>query len=134
MTTNVQSQPLIAVRSVRASSAWYRQLLSLDSLPEHPHRDLYERMYSNGQLILQLHAWDEEDHPNLTNPNAGPNGHGVLIWFQLDEFDKAVEQARALKAEIVIEPHVNPNSRNREIWLKDPDGHIVVIANRDGER
>src|SRR4051795_11483239 len=115
MNLKVQSQPLIAVRSVRASSQWYRQLLSLDSLPEHQHRDLYERMYSDGRLILQLHAWDRDNHPNLVNRDAAPNGHGVLLWFQVDDFDATVQQARALGAQIVEEPHINPNSGDQEI-------------------
>jgi hypothetical protein len=125
---HVQSQPLIAVRNVRASSLWYRQLLSLDALPEHPHRDLYERMYSAGRLILQLHAWEAENHPNLVDRDRAPNGHGVLLWFAVDQFDAVVQQARALHAEIVEEPHINPNSNDREIWLRDLDGYVVVIS------
>ena len=61
--STVVAQPLIAVRNVRASSRWYAKLLGADSLPEHSHRDLYERISCSGQLLLQLHAWDEEDHP-----------------------------------------------------------------------
>src|SRR5580693_2267998 len=61
----VEAQPLIAVRNVRASSRWYIELLGADSLPEHSHRDVYDRITHSGRLLLQLHAWDEEDHPNL---------------------------------------------------------------------
>jgi catechol 2,3-dioxygenase-like lactoylglutathione lyase family enzyme len=124
---------LIAVRDVRASSRWYRQLLGLDSLPEHEHRDLYERMFSDGRLILQLHAWDEEDHPNLVNADAAPHGHGVLLWFEVEDFDEAVKQARELHSEIILEPHVNPAPKHREMWLRDPDGYVVVVASPDGE-
>lgn len=131
--TTVQSQPLIAVRNVRASSRWYATLLRADSLPEHEHRDLYERISSSGRLILQLHAWDEEQHPNLVNADAAPHGHGVLLWFEVEDFDGAVGRARALGAEIVMEPHVNPRPQHREMWLRDPDGYVVVIASRDGE-
>jgi catechol 2,3-dioxygenase-like lactoylglutathione lyase family enzyme len=129
----VQAQPLIAVRNVRASSRWYAELLAADSLPEHAHRDLYERISSSGRLILQLHAWDEENHPNLINANAAPPGHGVLLWFQVDDFDSVVERARALRSEIIAEPHVNPRPQHREMWLRDPDGYVVVIAGPDGE-
>ena len=129
----VRAQPLIAVRNVRASSRWYRQLLGLDSLPEHPHRDLYERMQCGGELILQLHAWDEEAHPNLMNADAAPPGHGVLLWFEVGNFDVVVERARALHAEVILEPHINPNPKHREMWLRDPDGYVVVIASPDGE-
>ena len=129
----VQVQPLIAVRNVRASSRWYAELLGADSLPEHKHRDLYERISSSGQLILQLHAWDEEEHPNLVNREAAPPGHGVLLWFQVNDFDSAVERARRLHAEIIQEPHVNPRPQHREIWLRDSDGYVVVVASPDGE-
>jgi hypothetical protein len=129
----VEAQTLIAVRDVRASSLWYAQLLGADPLPEHEHRDIYDRLYSGGRMVLQLHAWDEENHPNLINRNAAPPGHGVLIWFEVGNFDEAVKQARALKAEVVLEPHVNPNPQHREMWLRDPDGYVVVVASPDGE-
>ncbi|MGB6089288.1 MAG: VOC family protein [Candidatus Binataceae bacterium] len=130
---DVYSQPLIAVRDVRASSRWYQRLLGADALPEHVHRDAYERLFCNGRMILQLHAWDEEDHPNLVNADAAPPGHGVLLWFEMSDFDAAVERARSLRAEIVEEPHVNPAPKHREMWLRDPDGYVVVIASPDGE-
>jgi catechol 2,3-dioxygenase-like lactoylglutathione lyase family enzyme len=129
----VEAQPLIAVRDVRASSRWYAALLGAASLPEHAHRDVYDRVYSSDRLILQLHAWDEEDHPNLVDRTAAPPGHGVLLWFQLGDFDAAVKRARAMQAEIIEEPHVNPAPQNREMWLRDPDGYVVVIASPDGE-
>jgi catechol 2,3-dioxygenase-like lactoylglutathione lyase family enzyme len=116
--TTIRSQPLIAVRDVRASSRWYQQLLGFDSLPE---------------LALQLHAWDVHDHANLVNADAAPVGHGVVLWFEVDDFDAVVEQARALKAEIIEEPHVNPAPGHREMWLRDPDGYVVVVASPDGE-
>jgi catechol 2,3-dioxygenase-like lactoylglutathione lyase family enzyme len=129
----IEAQPLIAVRNVRASSRWYTELLGTDSLPDHPHRDVYDRISLGDQLLLQLHAWDEEDHPNLVNADAAPPGHGVVLWFQLDDFDAAVDRARGLRAEIIEGPLFNPAPRHREIWLSDPDGYVVVIASPDGE-
>jgi catechol 2,3-dioxygenase-like lactoylglutathione lyase family enzyme len=129
----VRPQPLIAVRDVRASSRWYGQLLGFDSLPEHEHRDTYDRMLSDGHLVMQLHAWDAEDHPNLVNADAAPAGHGVVLWFEVDDFDAAVGRARSLGAEVVEEAHVNPAPKHREMWLRDPDGYVVVIASPDGE-
>ena len=133
MNASVRPQPLIAVKDVRASSRWYRELLGLDSLPDHKHRDVYDRMLRAGQLILQLHAWDEEDHPNLTNRDEVRPGHGVVLWFEVDNFDEILANARALQAEVILEPHVNPRPQHRELWLRDPDGYVVVIASPDGE-
>ncbi len=131
--STVEAQPLIAVRNVRASSLWYTKLLGADSLLEHEHRDVYDRISCSGRLVLQLHAWDKEDHPNLVNADAAPRGHGVLLWFQVNDFDSAVERARSLGAEIIEEPHINPGPNHREIWLRDADGYVVVIASPDGE-
>ncbi|HEX4051283.1 MAG TPA: VOC family protein [Steroidobacteraceae bacterium] len=132
-TPAVEAQPLIAVRNVRASSRWYSKLLAADSQPEHSHRDYYDRISRSGRLLLQLHAWDEEDHPNLVNATAARVGHGVVLWFQVEDFDSAVKRAGALDAEVIEGPYVNPAPRHREIWLRDPDGFVVVIASPDGE-
>jgi hypothetical protein len=124
----VTSQPLIAVRNVRASSDWYRTLLATDSLPEHEHRKRYDRILCDGRIVLQIHAWDEENHPNLVNADAAPCGHGVLVWFEVSDFDATVQRARSLNAEIIEEPHVNPNARHKEMWIRDPDGYVVVVG------
>jgi catechol 2,3-dioxygenase-like lactoylglutathione lyase family enzyme len=133
MTASVEPQLLIAVSDVRASSRWYGKLLAADLLPDHPHRDFYDRVFSSGRLILQLHAWDEEHHPNLVKADAAPPGHGVLLWFQVNDFDAAVERARELGAEVIEEPHVNAAPQHREMWLRDPDGYFVVISSPDRE-
>ena len=73
----VEAQPLIAVRDVRANGRWYTELLGADALPDHSHRDVYDRISCSGRLLLQLHAWDGEDHPNLVNADAAPPGYGV---------------------------------------------------------
>ena len=132
--STIEAQPLIAVRDVRSSSRWYVELLGGDSLPEHEHRDTYDRISCSGHLILQLHAWDEENHPHLVNADAAPPGHGVLLWFQVDDFDSVVKRARAMGAEIIREPQVNPAPGHWEIWLRDSDGYVVVVASPDGER
>ncbi|HEX3664161.1 MAG TPA: VOC family protein [Rhizomicrobium sp.] len=128
-----ESQPLIAVQNVRAASLWYAELLGADGLPDHPHRERYDRIWRDGRMLLQLHAWDEESHPNLVNRDAAPPGHGVVLWFQVDDFHAAVERARGLDAEIIEEPHINPAPDHWEIWLRDPDGYVVVVCSPDGE-
>jgi catechol 2,3-dioxygenase-like lactoylglutathione lyase family enzyme len=134
--SKVRPQPLIAVRDVRRSSRWYARLLGAERTSESmrsDHAHVYDRLLSGGSLLLQLHAWDEEAHPNLINADAAPPGHGVLLWFEVDDFDAAVERARALKAPVVREPHVNPAPGHREMWIRDPDGYLVVFASPDGE-
>jgi hypothetical protein len=88
---------------------------------------------SGDALILQLHSWDDEQHPNLVDRDRAPPGHGVLLWFEVDDFDAAVERARRLRAPVVEEPHVNPAPQHREMWIRDPNGYVVVLAGPDGE-
>ena len=132
----VRPQPLIAVRDVRKSSRWYAKLLAAERTSEQfqsDHAHLYDRLLVGSRLILQLHAWDEEEHPNLQDADRAPVGHGVLLWFEVDDFDAAVARARAVRAKVVRKPHVNPAPAHREIWLRDPDGYVVVLASPDGE-
>lgn len=128
----VRAQPLIAVRDLGASIRWYSRLLGVKNLGGH-HHDVYDRLLCGSDVVLQLHAWDAEDHANLVNADAAPHGHGVLLWFEVEDFDAAVERARSLRAPVVEEPHVNPAANHREMWLRDPDGYVVVIASPDGE-
>ena len=93
----------------------------------------HERLVSGGHLVLQLHRRDARDHLHMGDPASKPHGNGVLLWFRTDAFDAAVGRARALGAEILEEPHANPNARHRECWLRDPDGDVVVLAGAEGD-
>ena len=133
----MRPQPLIAVRDVEASSRWYQRLLGCESAHGGPD---YERLVHGGQLILQLHNREvEHDHGRIGDPHAGLYGNGVLLWFETDDFDAAVARATELHAKIVLPPHRNPppgepgGPAHREVWLRDLDGYVVVVASADGE-
>ena len=134
---SAQTQTLIAVRDVEASSRWYQQLLGLQSDHGGAH---YERLLADGVLVLQLHNWDtEHDHGRIGDPGIEP-GNGVLLWFgDVADFDTVVDRAEVLDATVVLPPHRNPpdgqgnGPGHREIWIKDPDGYTVVVASPDGE-
>jgi catechol 2,3-dioxygenase-like lactoylglutathione lyase family enzyme len=133
----VRPQPLIAVPDVEASSRWYQRLLGVRSDHGGPE---YERLVdADGTLVMQLHDWDEEHHHGgIGDPTAKPYGNGVLLWFEIDDFDAAVERSRELEAEVVLAPHRNPpegpgGPAHREVWLRDRDGYTVVLASPDGE-
>jgi catechol 2,3-dioxygenase-like lactoylglutathione lyase family enzyme len=133
----VRPQPLIAVQDVEASSRWYQRLLGVRSDHGGPE---YERLVAaDGTLQMQLHNWDvEHHHGGIGDPAVKPYGNGVLLWFEIDDFDAAVERSRELQAEVVLAPHRNPpegpgGPAHREIWLRDRDGYTVVLASPDGE-
>ena len=120
---------------VEASSRWYQRLLGC--LSAHGGRE-YERLVSGGRLILQLHRWDVgHDHGPIGDPAITPYGNGVLLWFEVDDFDDAVARAEELDAKVVKPRHRNPpdvdgGPNHWELWLRDPDGYTVVLASPDG--
>ena len=132
----MRPQPLISVTDVARSSFFYQQLLACESA--HGGEE-YERLVRDGTLVLQLHAFDVgHHHGKIGDPSARPYGNGVALWFEIDDFDAAVGRAQALQAEIVLSAHRNPpdgpgGPDHRELWLRDPDGYLVVLASPDGE-
>jgi len=131
----MRPQPLIVVNDVEASSRWYQRLLDCESA--HGGTE-YERLTSNGVLVLQLHSFDVEHHHGpIANRENRPYGNGVLLWFEVDDFGAAERRASEAGAEIVLPRHRNPPSggggpNHWELWLRDPDGYTVVLASPDG--
>lgn len=132
----MRPQPLIAVTDVAASSRWYQTLLGCVS--DHGGKE-YERLNSpSGTLIMQLHHFAVEHHHGpIGDVHDKPYGNGVLLWFEVDDFDQAAARAAQLNAPVVMPRHRNPPDGNGgpnhwELWIKDPDGYTVVIASPDG--
>jgi len=131
----MRPQPLIAVTDVEASSRWYQRLLGLKS--DHGGKE-YERLVSDGRLVLQLHSFEiEHHHGRIANPDDKPYGNGVLLWFEVDDFDAVVQRAAEMAVEIMMPRHRNPpegdgGPNHWEIWMRDPNGYTVVAASPDG--
>ena len=132
-----QTQTLVAVRDVEASSRWYQTLLGLRSDHGGPE---YERLLSGDVLVLQLHRLELEHHHGPVADADREVGNGVLLWFgEVSDFDAVVRRAGELQASVVRPPHRNPpegqgnGPGHREVWIRDPDGYTVVVASPDGE-
>ena len=117
--------PLICVADVEASSRWYQRLLGCES----GHGGTaYERLITDGRLLLQLHDWEvEHQHGRLGDPSLHPYGNGVLLWFELDDYEAAVQRAGEMSVQIVKPSHRSENL-NWEFWLRDPDGYSIVLT------
>jgi catechol 2,3-dioxygenase-like lactoylglutathione lyase family enzyme len=121
----IRPQPMISVTDVPKSSRWYQQVLGATS----GHGgDEYEQLLVGGQLVMQLHHLDTEHHHGAIGDPELPLGNGVALWFEAAGFDAAVSRIRAAGASVLTDVHLNPNTGHREIWLHDPDGYLVVIA------
>jgi catechol 2,3-dioxygenase-like lactoylglutathione lyase family enzyme len=131
----MRPQPLLVVTDVEASSRWYQRLFGCRS--DHGGRE-YERLVDGDRLVMQLHAFDvAHDHGPLGDRDDRPYGNGVLLWFEIDDFDAAAARAAELNADVVLPRHRNPpdgkgGPNHWELWLHDPDGYTVVLASPDG--
>lgn len=142
----MRAQPLIVCRDVDASSRFYQRLLGCasghgDAEGRHSQGE-YERLvdprlhhsrWGTDGLVLQLHAWDEDHHHGPMGDPTLPIGNGVLLWFEVDDFNAVVARARELGARVIRDVHVNPNAGHRELWIADLDGYTVVVASPDGD-
>jgi catechol 2,3-dioxygenase-like lactoylglutathione lyase family enzyme len=118
---------IIGVRDVERSFRWYQSLFGqLEMLPAHEH--FGQILDTDGTVLLSLHRWGAHEHPSLLNPDEAAAGNGLLLFFRVDDFDRALQRARALVNRLEEEPHVNPNTQTREFSLRDPDGYYVTIS------
>ena len=89
---------------------------------------MYERLVSDGALILQLHHRDVGHHHGpIGDPGGGPFGNGVLLWFEVNDFDAAIERAAEMKAEVVLAPHRNPPDSDER---PEPPGMLAARSRR----
>jgi len=126
----MRPQPLITCSSVSGSSGWYQRVMGFESAHG---GDEYEMLMSDGELVLQLHELDAHEHPALLRDGQPLGGNGVALWFDSSTFDDDVGRIRAMDAEVAEDVHVNTLAKHREIWLRDPDGYVVVISSPYGD-
>jgi catechol 2,3-dioxygenase-like lactoylglutathione lyase family enzyme len=118
---------IIGVRDVTASFAWYQSLFGRpETRPAHD--DFGQIQDTDGTVLLCLHQWGAHDHPSLTSPDSAVPGNGLLLFFRVDDFDAALQRARAMGKRFEEEPHTNPSTGTSEFSLRDPDGYYVTIS------
>ena len=131
----MRPQPLICVSDVEASSRWYQRLLGLRG---NHGGQAYEQLVDKGELILQLHSFAVEHHHGpIGDPTRKPYGNGILLWFEVEDFDEIAARAAEMQVEVVLAKHRNPPNEEGgpnhwELWLRDPDGYTVVVASPYG--
>lgn len=121
----MRPQPMVIVHEVEAASRWFQDVLGLVSAHGGPD---FEMLVDGGDVVLQLHRWEADEHPALGNPDDPSRGNGILLWFTTDDFDSVVRRATEHRATVVDGPLDNPNSGQREVWLRAPEGYTVVAS------
>ena len=122
---SIWPQFLLVCDDVARSSRFYCDVVGLES----GHGgDEYEQLTHDGEIVLQLHDTGEDDDHGALADLSTARGNGVLVWFEVSDFDAAVERARAAGAPVVRDVAFNPNGRQHEFWVSDPEGYTVVLA------
>jgi len=118
---------IIGVKDVPASFKWYQSLFGQpETAPGHEYWG--QILDTDGTVLLCLHQWAAHEHPSLMSPDDGTPGNGLILFFRVDDYDRALKRARALVDRFAEEPHVNPNTQTWEFSLRDPDGYYVTIS------
>jgi catechol 2,3-dioxygenase-like lactoylglutathione lyase family enzyme len=118
---------IIGVLDVPRSFEWYQALFGQPTT--RPAHDYFGQILdSDGTVLLCLHKWGAHEHPSLMGPDNGAPGNGLLLFFRVDDFDLALQRARALVSRLEQEPHLNSTTRTKEFSLRDPDGYYVTIS------
>src|SRR5512133_3886624 len=118
---------IVGVGDVPASCKWYQSLFGQPATP--PAHDYFGQITdTDGTVLLCLHRWGDHEHPSLMSPEKASPGNGLLLFFRVDDFDKALMRARSLVTQFEDEPHLNPNTQTMEFSLRDPDGYYVTIS------
>ena len=118
---------IIGVADVARSFKWYQALLGIP--PTEPHHDYFGQLLDgDGTVLLCLHQWGAHDHPSLMSPDRAGAGNGLLLFFRVDDFESAVNNARTLVDRLEEEPHLNAATGTMEIALRDPDGYYVMVS------
>ncbi|HEY2465922.1 MAG TPA: VOC family protein [Steroidobacteraceae bacterium] len=118
---------IIGVKDVPGSFRWYQSLFGQPAAA--PGHDYWGQILdSDGTVLLCLHEWGSHEHPSLMSADKVPAGNGLILFFRVDDFDRALQRARALVSRLDEEPHVNPATGTKEFALRDPDGYYVTIS------
>jgi predicted enzyme related to lactoylglutathione lyase len=119
--------PTLFVDDVEASSRWYQSLLGATSGHAGPE---FEMLMRDGQLVLQLHHADAEEHGSTRLPTGAPRGAGVLFYWEIDDVHAAHRKATEMGAVVESAPTYIDLARHTEFVVHDPDGYAVALFQR----
>lgn len=111
--------PMIAVKDVEVSAAWYSNIFGFNIVHDGVHFSVLTN--KDNEIVLCLHAWERDCHPTMRNQSLTA-GNGFSDWkkvkHNLEEIEWTIEE----------EIHLNENSRRQEFSFRDPDGYFITVT------
>jgi predicted enzyme related to lactoylglutathione lyase len=104
-------------RDLDRAVAFYRDVLGLDVLSEHPGMAFV--LAGSVRIMLALPPSPEFDHP------------GSVLYFDSGDIDADCEALRSQGVEILREPFVVHQEDNHEFWLvffRDSEGNTLALS------
>ena len=119
--------PIIGVKDVEASSAWYLSLFGQQWRPT-GHSDEFDQILDDDGIVLVcLHKWGAHgEGPPLESPDRAGPGNGVLLSILVEDFEACLERARAVGQPFDIEAERRDGDW-RTFSIRDLDGYYVSI-------
>lgn len=114
--------PMLVVRDMEASKAFYRQVLGL-----HVTADLGSNVILTGGLSLQtLESWAGFIHKDEKEIHLG--GNDAEQYFEEVEFDAFLEKLAGIGGIRYVHPVQEHSWGQRAVRFYDPDGHIIEVG------
>ena len=114
-------QIALHVSDIERSVEFYGDKLGMPKIFDAPNLAFFD----NGGVRLILSAGEGE-----------PSGERSVIYYKVDDIQKAHAQFAAAGIEFQDDPHIIHSSENYELWMaffKDPDGNQLAIMDERGE-
>lgn len=114
--------PLLAVRDMERSKAFYREVLGL-----HVVMDFGANVTLTGGLCLQtLETW--ADFLGKAAEDIRFGGSDSEVYFEEDDFDGFLTRLAACPDVACVHPLLEHRWGQRVVWLYDPDRHIIEVG------
>src|SRR5437870_3649293 len=95
-------EPMLFVDDVEATSRWFQSLLGLKSA--HGGKEYEMLMDGAGQLAVQLHRADADEHGGDRLPKGSARGAGVLLYVKVADVRATHAKAKSLNVTVEGEP------------------------------
>ena len=126
----------ILVEDIGASRAFWQELLGFEVAYQRPEENFaYLERPEGAQIMLHQRCGDWE-----TGPMERPLGQGVMFQVQIDDIGATTAKLSAADWPLYAGPREvwrrlgDREGGQREIFVQDPDGYLIMLAQDLGER